>query len=68
VDGFIFVQEKWKDLVIITVYGCPCLLFAALKALITIKVDIVMGGEIMIIPAQRGILFNAARVQSDEKK
>ena len=40
----------------------------SLITLITIKIDIIMGGEVVIISAQGGVLLHTARKQTKENK
>ncbi len=47
-------------LVVIILNGSPGFLNTPLVTLIPIEIDIVMGGEVVIISAQRGILLHAA--------
>ena len=64
----ILKKKEIKNLIIIIPYGPVGFLYAPLITFIPIKIDIVMRGEIVIVPGQCRVLFHGTRHQAVKKR
>jgi hypothetical protein len=64
---FIFKKEHGEYAVVIVPYGASCFLQAPFVTLVTVEINIVVGGQVVKVSAERGILLHAAREESNKK-